>query len=83
VDVWWVDVLLTQLEAKLGLRTRIRLEVLIEDVAGLTNAEQIAVAGPRLDALISGAGTSLIPVSGTGRVTRAGCPSHDHGRILI
>src|ERR671919_3017046 len=30
-DVWWVDVLLTQLETRLGLRTRIGLEVLIED----------------------------------------------------
>ena len=29
-DVWWVDVLLTQLEAKLGLDKTIRLEVLIE-----------------------------------------------------
>ena len=37
-DVWWVDVLLTQLEAKLGLGKRIGLEVLIEDAEGLANA---------------------------------------------
>src|ERR1700761_8292112 len=55
-DVWWVDVLLTQLEAKLGLSRRIRLEVLIEEVEGLANAEEIAVASPRLDALIFGVG---------------------------
>ena len=55
-DVWWVDVLLTQLELKLGLRKRIRLEVLIEEVEGLANAEAIAVASPRLDALIFGVG---------------------------
>src|SRR5262249_29990073 len=55
-DVWWVDVLLTQLEAKLGLDNRIRLEVLIEEVEGLANAEEIAVASPRLDALIFGVG---------------------------
>jgi citrate lyase subunit beta / citryl-CoA lyase len=55
-DVWWVDVLLTQLEAKLGLTKQIRLEVLIEEVEGLANAEAIAVASPRLDALIFGAG---------------------------
>lgn len=55
-DVWWVDVLLTQLEAKLGLAKQIRLEVLIEEVEGLANAEAIAVASPRLDALIFGAG---------------------------
>ncbi len=55
-DVWWVDVLLTQLESKLGLKKQIRLEVLIEEVAGLINAEQIALASARLDALIFGAG---------------------------
>jgi citrate lyase subunit beta/citryl-CoA lyase len=55
-DVWWVDVLLTQLEAKLGLSRQIRLEVLIEEVEGLANAEEIAVASPRLDALIFGVG---------------------------
>ena len=46
-DVWWVDVLLTQLESKLGLRRQIRLEVLIEEVEGLANAEEIAAASPR------------------------------------
>ncbi|RAV07195.1 CoA ester lyase [Mycolicibacterium sp. GF69] len=55
-DVWWVDVLLTQLEAKLGLQRRIRLEVLIEEVEGLANAVAIATASPRLDALIFGVG---------------------------
>lgn len=55
-DVWWVDVLLTQLESKLGLDKRIRLEVLIEEVEGLANAEEIAAASPRLDALIFGVG---------------------------
>jgi citrate lyase subunit beta/citryl-CoA lyase len=48
-DVWWVDVLLTQLEAKLGLSRQIRLEVLIEEVEGLANAEEIASASPRVD----------------------------------
>jgi citrate lyase subunit beta/citryl-CoA lyase len=55
-DVWWVDVLLTQLELKLGVDKHIRLEVLIEEVEGLANAEAIAVASPRLDALIFGVG---------------------------
>jgi citrate lyase subunit beta/citryl-CoA lyase len=55
-DIWWVDVLLTQLESKLGLSKRIRLEVLIEEVEGLANAEEIAVASTRLDALIFGVG---------------------------
>jgi citrate lyase subunit beta / citryl-CoA lyase len=55
-DVWFVDVLLTQLESKLALSKQIRLEVLIEEVEGLANAEEIAVASPRLDALIFGVG---------------------------
>jgi citrate lyase subunit beta / citryl-CoA lyase len=55
-DVWWVDVLLTQLEAKLGLRKRIALEVLIEESEGLANAVEIARASDRLEAVIFGAG---------------------------
>ncbi len=55
-DVWWVDVLLTQLETKLGLRKRIALEVLIEESEGLANAVEIAKASDRLEAIIFGAG---------------------------
>jgi citrate lyase subunit beta/citryl-CoA lyase len=55
-DVWWVDVLLTQLETKLGLSKRIALEVLIEEAAGLSNAAEIARASDRIEALIFGAG---------------------------
>lgn len=55
-DVWWVDVLLTQLEAKLNMTRRIRLEVLIEDVAGLINVDEIATSSNRLDGLIFGCG---------------------------
>jgi citrate lyase subunit beta/citryl-CoA lyase len=55
-DVWWVDVLLTQLETKLGLQRRIGLEVLIEESAGLANAAEIARASDRLEAIIFGAG---------------------------
>ncbi|MEU4657407.1 CoA ester lyase [Streptomyces sp. NPDC023723] len=55
-DVWWVDVLLTQIEENLGLRKRVRLEVLVEDVAGVAHVEEIATASDRLDAVIFGAG---------------------------
>jgi citrate lyase subunit beta / citryl-CoA lyase len=55
-DVWWVATLLDQLETRLGMAKRVRLEVLIEDVEGLANAEEIARASDRLDALIFGAG---------------------------
>jgi citrate lyase subunit beta/citryl-CoA lyase len=55
-DVWWVDVLLTQLETRLGLTKRIGLEVLIEEAEGLANAAAIARASDRLEAVIFGAG---------------------------
>ena len=55
-DVWWVDVLLTQLETKLGLPRPIGLEVLIEEAEGLANAAEIARASDRLEAIIFGAG---------------------------
>ncbi len=55
-DVWWVDVLLTQLEESLGLSKRIALEVLIEETEGLQNVDEIAKASPRLEAIIFGAG---------------------------
>ena len=48
--------LLTQLETKLGLGRRIRLEVLIEEAEGLANVAEIARASGRLEALIFGAG---------------------------
>ncbi len=53
-DVWWVDVLLTQIEKRLKLPHRIGLEVLIEEVEAIVNIEEIALASPRLEALIFG-----------------------------
>ena len=55
-DVWWVDVLLTQLETKLRRTRRIGLEVLIEESEGLANAAEIARSSDRLEAIIFGAG---------------------------
>jgi citrate lyase subunit beta / citryl-CoA lyase len=55
-DVWWVDVLLTQLESRLQLPRPIGLEVLIEEAEGLANAFAIARASDRVEALIFGAG---------------------------
>lgn len=55
-DVWWVATLLDQLEPRLGMTKRIALEVLIEEVEALINAEEIACSTPRLEALIFGPG---------------------------
>lgn len=53
-DVWWVDVLLTQIEKRLRLPRRIGLEVLIEEVEAMLNVEEIARASTRLEAIIFG-----------------------------
>ncbi len=55
-DVLWVDTLLLQIERKLRLERRIGLEVLIEEVEAMINAEVIAASTPRLEGLIFGMG---------------------------
>ncbi|MGH2479608.1 MAG: HpcH/HpaI aldolase/citrate lyase family protein, partial [Ktedonobacteraceae bacterium] len=53
-DVWWVDVLLSQIEKRLKYTRRIGLEVLIEEVEAMVHVEEIARASSRLEALIFG-----------------------------
>lgn len=55
-DVIWVDILLSQLEADLGLDKPIGIEVLIEEVEAMMRVEEIAFSSPRLEALIFGMG---------------------------
>ncbi|MBS7806070.1 CoA ester lyase [Variovorax sp. PCZ-1] len=55
-DVLFLDTLLGQLEKKLGLTKRIGIEVLIEEVDGLINVDEIARASDRVEALIFGMG---------------------------
>jgi citrate lyase subunit beta/citryl-CoA lyase len=55
-DVWWVDVLLTQIEQRLHRTRPIGLEVLIEEVEAMIHVEEIARASSRLEALIFGPG---------------------------
>ncbi len=55
-EVWWVDVLLSQIEKRLQLARRIKLEVLIEEVEAMLNVAEIARASSRLEALIFGPG---------------------------
>jgi citrate lyase subunit beta/citryl-CoA lyase len=55
-DIWFFDTLLTQIEAKKGLKKRIGLEALIEESAALARVEEIAASSPRLEALILGFG---------------------------
>lgn len=53
-DVWWVDLLLTQIEKRLKRTKRIGLEVLIEEVEAMLHVEEIARSSSRLEALIFG-----------------------------
>jgi citrate lyase subunit beta/citryl-CoA lyase len=55
-DVWFVETLVAQLEAKLRLPHRIGLEALIEETEALACVEDIARCSDRLEALILGVG---------------------------
>lgn len=55
-DIHFVETLLAQLELDLGLKKRIGIEALIEEVQGMKNVDRIAEASPRLEALIFGMG---------------------------
>ena len=55
-DVWFVETLLEQLEMDLGLKNKIGIEVLIEEVQGMKNVNRIAESSSRLEAMIFGMG---------------------------
>ncbi|UZW53821.1 CoA ester lyase [Sphingobium sp. JS3065] len=55
-DIRFLDLLLGQMEKSLKLERRIGIEVLIEEVEGLQNVEEIATASDRLECLIFGMG---------------------------
>lgn len=55
-DVMYVHFLLDQLEKKLGLKNRIGIECLIEEVEGMMRVEEIAACSDRLECLVFGMG---------------------------
>lgn len=55
-DIMFVHLLLDQLEKKLGLKKRIGIECLIEEVEGMMNVDEIAASSDRLECLIFGMG---------------------------
>ncbi|WP_349607567.1 MULTISPECIES: HpcH/HpaI aldolase/citrate lyase family protein [Cupriavidus] len=72
-DVLFVDKLLGMMEKKLGLRRRIGIDVLIEEVEAMMHVEEIAASTPRLECLIFGMGdysasqgVSIRDIGGTG-----------------
>ena len=88
--VHFADLLLSQLEAKLGLGRRIDLDLQIETARGLENVERIAAAAARIQALHFGPGdfmaTLRVPELTIGR-TPPGYPGeffhYAHFRILV
>ncbi len=55
-DVQWVDTLLSQIEKDIGLKKRIGIEALVEEVEAMMHIDDIAASTPRLEALIFGMG---------------------------
>lgn len=54
-DVYAVDALVTAIEQAKGRKKKISFEVIIESAAGLANADEIAAASPRMQAMSLGA----------------------------
>jgi citrate lyase beta subunit len=69
-DVYFVDTLLTQIEARQGFARRIGIEAQIENAAGFVRLREIAEASSRLECLIFGAGdyaaSMRMPAAGIG-----------------
>ena len=55
-DVMFLHMMLDQLEQKLGLKKRIGIECLIEEVEGMMHVEEIAACSDRLESLVFGMG---------------------------
>ena len=55
-EVKWVDILIRQIEQDIGLKQRIGIELLIEEVEGIQNVDEIATATTRLEAMVFGMG---------------------------
>lgn len=55
-DVHFVETLLEQIELKMGYQRKIGLELLIEEVEGVANINEIALASTRIESLLFGIG---------------------------
>lgn len=75
-DVYVVEQLLNGIEATIGRKNPIGIEVLIETAAGLSNVEEIALASDRLEAMIFGVGDFTISVKARDPVTGGANPRY-------
>lgn len=86
-DVQFVAKLLDQIEKKRGIQKKIGIEVLIEEVEGMMNVEEIAFSTSRLEAMIFGVGDysasqGIDPMILSGKSSYPGDPWH-YGRWKI
>jgi len=88
-DVWFVDTLLAQIEAHLGLGAPIGVHAQVESAAGYVNLAAIASAGPRLRSLIFGPGdfaaSMHMPSTGIGEFDEndAFYPGHRFHAVML
>ena len=75
-DVYVVEQLLNGIEATVGRRDPIGIEVLIETAAGLANVEEIARASERLEAMIFGIGDFTVSMRARDPFTGAANPRY-------
>jgi citrate lyase subunit beta/citryl-CoA lyase len=82
-DVYALDLMLASLEGQAGLSRRIGIEALIETALGMSNVERIALASPRLEALVFGPGdyaaSTGMPLLSIGAVDAPGGPAEPAG----
>ena len=88
-DVWFVDTLLSQIEAHLGLPMPVEVHAQIESAAGYVNLAAIASAAPRLRSLIFGPGdfaaSMRMPSTGIGEfdANDALYPGHRFHAVML
>ena len=63
-DIWYVDRLLAQLEAKAGLERPLLVHAILETARGVANVEEICGASPRMQGLSLGPAGAWRPPGG-------------------
>jgi citrate lyase subunit beta / citryl-CoA lyase len=79
-QVAWLDLLLTQIELTMGLKSgRLGIEAQIEDARGLVEIDAIAAASPRLETLIFGPADFMASINMRSLVVGEQPPGYDVG----
>ncbi|MDH5188392.1 MAG: CoA ester lyase, partial [Rhodospirillaceae bacterium] len=76
-DVYAIDMMVTQVEAAMGLKKKIGFELIIETALGMANVHEIAAASPRNESLHFG--VADYAASTKARTTNIGGPNADYG----